>query len=113
MKYKRINLEWNVLNWDNNLKKIKSINILDDDLKTIIYKKIRSKKIKNYKELKEFLNRRFQYHYWSRCEYEIAIGSIFMKDMIEAEKIDVYDQIKINLDRITEYIINKMEIEFK
>lgn len=113
MKYKRINLEWNVLNWDNNLKKIKSINILDDDLKTIIYKKIRSKKIKNYKELKEFLNRRFQYHYWSRCEYEIAIGSIFMKDIIEAEKIDVYDQIKINLDRITEYIINKMEIEFK
>ena len=113
MKYKRINLEWNVLNWDNNLKKVKSINILDDDLKTIIYKKIRSKKIKNYKELKEFLNRRFQYHYWSRCEYEIAIGSIFMKDMIEAEKIDVYDQIKINLDRITEYIINKMEIEFK
>ena len=111
MKYKRINLEWNVLNWDNNLKKIKSINILDDDLKTIIYKKIRSKKIKNYKELKEFLNRRFQYHYWSRCEYEIAIGSIFMKDIIEAEKIDVYDQIKINLDRITEYIINKMEIE--
>lgn len=113
MKYKKINLEWNVLNWDNNLKKIKSINILDDDLKTIIYKKIRSKKIKNYKELKEFLNRRFQYHYWSRCEYEIAIGSIFMKDTIEAEKIDVYDQIKINLDRITEYIINKMEIEFK
>lgn len=113
MKYKSINLEWNVLNWDNNLKKVKSINILDDDLKTIIYKKIRSKKIKNYKELKEFLNRRFQYHYWSRCEYEIAIGSIFMKDIIEAEKIDVYDQIKINLDRITEYIINKMEIEFK
>ena len=112
MKYKKINLEWNVLNWDNNLKKIKSINILDDDLKTIIYKKIRSKKIKNYKELKEFLNRRFQYHYWSRCEYEIAIGSIFMKDIIEAEKIDVYDQIKINLDRITEYIINKMEIKF-
>lgn len=113
MKYKKINLEWNVLNWDNNLKKIKSINILDDDLKTIIYKNIRSKKIKNYKELKEFLDRRFQYHYWSRCEYEIAIGSIFMKDIIEAEKIDVYDQIKINLDRITEYIINKMEIEFK
>lgn len=112
MKYKRINLEWNVLNWDNNLKKVKSINILDDDLKTIIYKNIRSKKIKNYKELKEFLDRRFQYHYWSRCEYEIAIGSIFMKDIIEAEKIDVYDQIKINLDRITEYIINKMEIKF-
>lgn len=113
MKCKTINLEWNVLNYDSNFKRIKPINILDDNLKTIIYKNIKSKKIKNYKELKEFLDKKFQYHYWSRCEYEIAIGSIFMKDIIEAEKIDVYDQIKINLDRITEYIINKMEIEFK
>lgn len=113
MKCKTINLEWNVLNWDNNFKKVKSINILNDNLKITIYKNIKSKKIKNYKELKEFLNREFQYHYWSRSEYEMAICDIFMKNIIEAEKIDVYDQIKINLDRITEYIINKMEIEFK
>ena len=56
------------------------------------------------------------YHYWSKTECEMAIGPLWpkeLKDLEKFEKIDMYRQIEMNLDRITEYIINKMEIEFK
>ena len=52
------------------------------------------------------------YHYWCKCEYEIFIGSFLTKED-DLEKIDAYRQIEMNLDRITEYIINELKIDFK
>lgn len=55
------------------------------------------------------------YHYWSKTECEMAIGPLWfnkLEDLEQFEKIDMYRQIEMNLDRIVEYIINTMQIKF-
>lgn len=52
------------------------------------------------------------YHYWSKCEHEILVGDLFTEED-DFKKIDAYRQIEMNLDRITEYVINELKINFK
>ena len=55
------------------------------------------------------------YNYWSRTEYEISMGPLWpnkLEDLKEFEKIDVYRQIKMNLDNICKYIVCMMDIKF-
>ena len=116
MKVKNVELKWNVLYWNTNKNKVENYNIFSNDFKNNLYEKIKTKKITNYNELKEDINKWAMYHYWSKTECEMAIGPLWpkeLKDLEKFEKIDMYRQIEMNLDRITEYIINKMEIEFK
>ena len=45
----------------------------------------------------------------------MGIGPLWakeLKDLEKFEKIDMYRQIEMNLDRIVEYIINTMQIKF-
>lgn len=99
-------LEWNVLMQDFNSGKIKNYNIFRNDF----ILEIQSAKIKTYLELREYIDNWAKYHYWSRTEYEISVGGLFSKYPDEFEKIDIYRQIKMNLDRITEYVNNKLQI---
>lgn len=103
-------LEWNVLIYDLNSRKIKLYNIFRNDFILEIRNKSKSKKIKTYLELKEYINNWAKYHYWSKSEYEICIGGLFSKYPEEFEKIDIYRQINMNLDRITEYVNNRLKI---
>lgn len=116
MKVKNVKLEWNVLYWNSNKKKVESYNIFNDSIKDDIYKQIKNKKIIDYNELKNYINRWAMYYYWSKTECEMAIGPSWpnrLENLEQFEKVDIYKQIKINLDRIIEYIINTMEIKFK
>lgn len=101
-----IKLEWNVLWHDFNSNKIKNLNIFNSDFAN----ELKSKQIKSYKELKGYIDSWARYHYWCRAEYEISVGGLFSKYPDEFEKIDIYKQIKMNLDRITEYVNNKLQI---
>jgi hypothetical protein len=103
-------LEWNVLIYDLNSRKIKLYNIFRNDFILEIRNKSKSKKIKTYLELKEYINNWAKYYYWSKTEYEIAVGGLFSEYPDEFEKIDIYRQIEMNLDRITEYVSNKLQI---
>lgn len=103
-------LEWNVLIYDLNSRKIKLYNIFRNDFILEIRNKSKSKKIKTYLELKEYINNWAKYYYWSKTEYEIAVGGLFSEYPDEFEKIDIYKQIEMNLDRITEYVNNKLQI---
>lgn len=95
-------LEWNVYIHDFNNKKIKPYNIF--------YKG-------SIEEIKDYLNRKFtlreaitqwaRYHYWCKTEYEIQIGGLF-SPVEEFQKIDIYSQIEMNLDRIVEYVGGKI-----
>ncbi len=95
-----MNLEWNVLIHDFNKDKIKKYNIFRADL----FEKIKKAECKTFTELREIINKWARYHYWGRAEYEIAVGGLFSKYPEKFEKIDIYRQIEMNLDRITEYV---------
>lgn len=118
MKHK-VNLEWYCMEWEITGDKPIAINIMyvidpEEIIKRIKYKgpkKYRS--IKNFQELRDFLQKTFMYHFWSKCEHEIIINSWLRKDISVETKIDVYTQIEPNLNRITEYVIDAMQINFK
>lgn len=112
MKVKNVELKWNVLYWNTNKNKVENYNIFSDDFKNNLYKKIKTKKITNYNELKEDINKWAMYHYWSKTECEIVIGGLHCKYPDEFEKIDMYRQIEMNLDKIVKYVINEMCIVF-
>lgn len=115
MKVKNVQLIWNVLCLNGNNSEVQNCNIFSDNFKQEIYKQIKNKKITNYTQLKEYVKNWAMYHYWSKTECEMAIGPLWpkeLKDLEKFEKIDMYRQIEMNLDRIVEYIINTMEIEF-
>ncbi len=112
MAKRKVDLEWNVLLFDINTDKIKFYNILygyNED----IYKEFKKGKINNIEELKNFLTIIFMHQYWSRYEYEIAVGRLYSKYPEEFVKIDVWEQISMNLDRIAEYINWKMQLNLK
>lgn len=108
---KNIKLEWYVLNHDFNADKIKNQNIFlmsdVDELK----KARKNGKFTNKNELKEFLKRRFMNNYWCKAECEILVGGLFSKSE-KFEKIDMYRQIEMNLDQITDYVINQLGFRF-
>lgn len=108
MKVKNLNLTWNVLNYSWDDKKIVNYNIIRQDLIDKIVKKYRKKELKNIEELKQLIKGWAMYHYWSRYEYEILAGDFSEKP--DLEKIDVYRQIEMNLDRLTEYISREMRL---
>lgn len=107
MRVKNKKLEWCVLDYDWNKNKIVNYNIFGQRFIDELYKKVKTKKINNIQELKEFIDSYCKYHYWSRSEYEILVGDLSGKYF---EKIDIYRQIEMNIDRITEYVNKELKI---
>lgn len=109
MKIKRSNLEWYALKYDFNSKKIVKFNVMYG-IAELIRKNVKKKTIHDKATLKEFLKREFMYRYWSKCEHEVLISGLFNED--NAEKIDVWRQLEINLDNIVEYVNTKCDLKF-
>lgn len=103
-------LEWNVIQYDINDKKLVKFNIFNhyrfyEDVKKLL------KQYKNKNEFAEELKKDLMYYFWCKAEYEILISGLFSKDPNETEKIDIYDQIILNYDRFVNYILdNKNEV---
>lgn len=108
MKVKNVNLEWYVLRWDFNTKKVINYNILQWR-KEDIANEVRRKSIYNKSVLREYLKTVFMYDYWSKAEYEFYISDLHGNDY---KKIDIWRQIEPNLDLITDYINQKMDLKF-
>ena len=58
----------------------------------------------NRKEFDEQLKSIVLYYFWSKCEYETLISSLFAKDLTQSKKIDAYDQIMLNWNIFENYI---------
>lgn len=59
-----------------------------------------------YEDIKKFIEERSMYQFWSRCEYEIIL-----KDWpcsTTEEKWDVYRQIIMNIDTVTDVFIKNI-----
>ena len=102
-------LEWNVLNYDFNKDEIIEYNVFNKEFENDIKEAVKDKRILNYEELKAYIKIKFQHRYWSRTEYEILVSGLFSDNR---EKIDIYEQLEMNLDRITEYVNTKLKLEF-
>ena len=109
MKIKNVNLEWYVLEWDSNKKKVVSRNILKG-LEESIAREVRTKSIYDKSILKEYLKTEFMYHYWCKCEWEFYISDLFGNNH---EKVDIWRQIEPNLNLIVDYVNDKMKLNFK
>lgn len=110
MKIKNVKLVWNVLLHDFNKDIIRNYNIFGNESPKEISNRIKKNNITNYNDFKESMRNYWMHDYWSRREYEILVSGLSLKS--QPQKIDVWRQIEMNLDRILEYIINEMKIEF-
>lgn len=110
MAKRKVDLEWNVILVDLNDGKIRNYNVLYN-YNEEIYNEYKKGKIKTLENLRQYLKLILQRQYWSRCEYEIAVGGLSSKYPEEYEKIDAFRQIEMNLDRITEYVNWKMQLK--
>lgn len=59
-----------------------------------------------FDEFKEFIKSESQYQFWSRCEYEIIL--VDWPCQKTEEKWDVYDQIMMNLDIVTQIVMEEV-----
>lgn len=66
------------------------------------WKEIYNVKTKN--DLKMYIDGHFKYCYWSKCEWEFIVRDWPNTDEKNDVKIDVYDQLKPNIDLITDLI---------
>lgn len=83
-------------------------------LKHVYFKRIRRKNFPvpiTIDEWKEFIKEESQYKWWGRCEYEIILTSWPPKKDENGIKIDVHEQVIMNLDLIAELMFNYINNE--
>lgn len=98
-------MEWYVLNYSWNDKKVNEFNIFNSSR----FKDGVEKLLKNFitfEDFKEKLEKELMYAFWSKAEYEIMVADLFCEEPDEWEKIDIYTQVKPNLDILAHYIID-------
>ena len=98
---------FNVIVWDINRRQFTTYDVIP----YLIQQYNETKKMDSYKktpetfeEFKKFVDKESMYQWWSRCEYEIILQD--WPGQTKQEKVDVYWQIKNNLDLVTEILIN-------
>ncbi len=106
---KRANLEWNVLRWDDSKKKVINYDIFTGMAEDIA-REVRLGHIYDKSILREYLKTRFIYDYWSKTECEFLISGLYGD---ECEKVDIWRQIEPNLNKIVDYVNERMDLKFK
>ena len=107
----KVNLEFYVLNYDFNRKKVVNFNIFsnyyvyDETIKAV---KEYLRKRMSYEDLTERIRQVIMYEEWARCEYEIMVGDLFEDDPTKFEKWDCYAQALPNIKLITDMAISRV-----
>nr|DAP34606.1 MAG TPA: Astrotactin-2 domain protein [Caudoviricetes sp.] len=60
----------------------------------------------NFEEFKGFIEKESMYQWWSRCQYEIILSDWPCKH--HEEKWDVHKQVMMNIDTITNILMNEV-----
>ncbi len=94
---------YNVIIFDPNKKEFVPYNIIPYLVEC--YKESKDKPTTK-EQFKEFVKSECQYRFWSRCEYEIILVD-WPNQQIE-NKIDVYDQVIMNLDVIVNILMSSV-----
>jgi hypothetical protein len=101
------NHKWNVYVFDVNRDAMKDYNIFRHGGFVKYLCEIYQKEALSAVDFQYEVCRELQYHFWSKCEYEIILTEWpphedLSKDV--RKKIDVYDQIMLNIDRFIEWL---------
>lgn len=102
MKMKR-KKSFNVIFYDWNNKKFIPYDIIPH---LVDHYKMAKQKPSTFEEFKEFIKHESLYQWWSRCEYEIILQSWPNGDL--EKKIDIHWQVMMNIDLITEILIDEI-----
>lgn len=95
-------MEWWVIVYDPNSRKIESHNCLAGREETI--KELRKKAGEDIETFKSLLKTEMMYYYWSKCEWEIIVSAWPPTiDREEEYKLDVWTQIYMNWDKFVDY----------
>ena len=112
MENKKYDFHYYALNYNFNERKIEFFNVFNNILVYEHTVKAVNDYWKGKYTLEEFINELdhiIMWQEWSRCEYEIAVGDLFEKDMDKFEKIDCYQQAHANIDLIAQQVINEFK----
>ena len=112
MRIKGKKLEWLVYMYDFNAKEITTYNVLNENFIQDLYTQVRRKKIVDRLDLRDYIVKYMRYHYWSKTEYEILIGDLFEKNISNFDKIDVFNQVMLNIDKLIDYVNTELKIGF-
>ena len=99
--------KWNVYVFDCNRRSMKDYNIFRHSGFVKYLCEIYQKELLSAVDFQEEVRRELQYHFWSKCEYEIVLTEWPSHENLSKdvrEKIDVYDQITLNFDRFIEWL---------
>lgn len=96
-------LEYNVCRFEPNSKEFITYDVIPY-LKEQ-YDESRDKPV-TYDEFKQFVEKESRYQYWSRCQYEIILSD-WPGESIK-RKVDVHQQIMMNLDIVTNVLMEKI-----
>lgn len=97
-------LTWNTYIGDFNSGRIEIHNVFDHYTFLEDCRKNAKKNGEDKDAFAEQLRRDLMYSYWSKCEWEIIIDHWPHTDRCHAEKVDVYDQVRLNWDLFVEYV---------
>lgn len=93
--------KFNVIWFNPNKKEFEPYNVMPYFISK--YKESKTKP-KTFEEFKEFIKNNSMYMYWSRCEYEIILKD-WPSSKVE-KKIDVHQQIMMNIDVIAKILMD-------
>jgi hypothetical protein len=62
-----------------------------------------------FEEFRNFVKRESQYQFWGRCQYEIILSDWPPSDPPVEEKWDIHDQIMMNLDTVTNLVMESVK----
>lgn len=102
-------LTWNVYVGNFNARKIERHNVFDHWKFREDCIENRKKNGKDREAFAERLKRDLMYYYWSKCEWEVIVSHWPSGENFRDEKIDVYDQVRLNWDHFADYVWNHKE----
>lgn len=108
---KKLQFEWYVLNENfNHNHSIEPFNIFNNIRVNEETNKLCVKYKKDKMSFEEFtgkLDNIIKWEEWSRCEYEIVVGSLFAHEEKDLKKIDCYEQALSNIKIIAKYVLEE------
>ena len=100
--------KFNVLMWDFNKDDIRHYDVLPYFRESLKNNK-KLYKIENPDDLKNFVEKESRWMFWSRCEWEMICHGWPVRE--NDYKIDVHEQIMMNIDIIVDILWNEMNNE--
>jgi hypothetical protein len=105
-------IEYKVITWNFSTDRVEHYDIMP-----YLYRRLEEKRKKRQivlrdltlEKLKEFIDTESKYQFWARCQYEVILSSWPPRENGHKHKMDVYEQIHMNLDNIAKLMYDDLQ----